>query len=113
MELPPDSDGFELPQSVLSTYPELNDLSSLDLQHIALYVYYYNRSIQELLNTLSQGRSIRGLTSTWAESILADIRDNLSKLTTSQDALLLTSFIDQEQVLLLENISRWSDQTES
>ncbi len=109
MELQTESVTFELPQTVLDIYPQLIELSDTDAKHIALHLYYYNRSIQEVLNTLNQGRTIRGLTATWVDFVLDDIRKNLKKLKSAPDAHLLRPFLTSEEALLAENSRRWSD----
>ena len=109
MELQTESAPFELPQTVLDIYPQLIELSDTDAKHIALNLYYYNRSIQEVLNTLNQGRTIRGLTATWVDFVLDDIRKNLKKLKSVPDAHLLRSFVANEGAILAENCQRWSE----
>lgn len=98
---------LELPQSVLVLYPQLAELADRRARHLALAVYYYNRSVQEVLNTMREGRAIRGLTVTWVEFVLDDVRRRLRMLTSIRDAHLVRPFVTQEEALLAENCKGW------
>ena len=98
---------LELPQPVLTLYPQLAELADRRARHLALAVYYYNRSVQEVLNTLREGRAIRGLTVTWVEFVLDDLRRRLRMLKSIRDAHLVRPFVTHEEALFAENCKEW------
>ena len=100
---------FELPRVFLHEYPDVATLKYNQTRQSALAIYYYNRTIQTLLDSLSHGHHIRGLTSAFVISVLEMIATNLDRLRTSYAAPQLTHFLTHETSLLDDCRSRWSD----
>ena len=70
-------DEFQLPESVLSLYPELAILDNKDSREVALAIYSLNRTLQ---SAWQSERALRGRTHYWLPQMLDLIETSIIEL---------------------------------
>ena len=94
------------PTLALEFYPQLNKLTNDPRQHHILGIFYFNRTVQYVAETISNGRLPRDVTPWYLASLLMMLCEELDHLAETDNTGQLSQFIQDERTRLGSNQQR-------